>query len=62
MTTQEAIPRMRSIPAAATETGLSKDFLRKLCRQGRIIHIRVGTKIFINMDRLIDYLNGGDKG
>ena len=34
--------------------------LRKLCIRGQVVHIRSGNKIFINADRFIDYLNGGE--
>ena len=53
-------PRMMTIKAAATETGLSQYFVRQLCLQKKIIHVRTGAKYLVNVDRLIDYLNAGD--
>ena len=56
----ENIPTMRTIREMSHLTGLSYDCLRKLCITGKIVHIRSGNKIFINQERLIDYLNGGE--
>ena len=54
------IPEMLTLREASQRTGLSYDLLRKLCLEGKIIHIRTGKKYLINLDRLIEYLNGGD--
>lgn len=56
---QENVPRMATIREAAKLTGLSYDYLRKQCIQGNIIHIRCGSKILINLDKLTEYLNTG---
>ncbi len=56
------IPRMMTIKAASLQTGLSYDYIRKLCAQGKIIYIRAGSKFLVNLDRLIEYLNVGDAG
>ena len=52
------IPVMLSLKDASSETGLSYDSLRKMCLSNTIVHIRVGTKFFVNMDKLIEFLNG----
>ena len=52
------VPTMRTLREASKESGLSYDCLRKLCLSGKIIHVRAGKKILVNMDRLSDYLNG----
>lgn len=52
------IPTMYGLKQASQATGLSYDFLRKLCLQGKITHVKAGNKILINMEKLIDYLNG----
>lgn len=57
---QDKPPRMLTIREAATETGLSYDWIRKMCIQGRLKHIVVGSKRLINADALHEYLNGGD--
>ncbi len=52
------MPIMKSIREAAIETGMSYHALRQLCLTGQIVHIRVGTKFLINMDKLKSFLNG----
>lgn len=57
----ENIPEMVTIRAAAKRTGLSYDAIRKMCLDGEITHIRVGSgrgKILVNLDRFVEYLNG----
>lgn len=56
----ELIPEMVTLREASDRTGLSYDWLRKLCLQGRIVHIRAGNKFLINFRKLINYLNTGD--
>lgn len=56
---ERAIPEMVTIRQAASRTGLSYDYIRKLCLQQKIVYIRVGTKYLINMERLISFLNNG---
>lgn len=57
---EQHIPTMLTLREMSKLTGLSYDFLRKLCIRGQVVHIRSGNKIFINADRFIDYLNGGE--
>ena len=54
------IPRMVTIREAAAETGLSYDYLRKLCIQGRIVYVSAGSKRLINFDELLEFLNRGE--
>lgn len=56
----DLVPEMVTIKTASARTGLSYDFLWKLCKQGRIVHVRSGNKYYINFGKLIDYLNTGD--
>ena len=56
----ELIPEMITLREAASRTGLPYSRLRKLCLQGKIVHIRAGSKFLINFGKLIDYLNTGD--
>ena len=51
---------MLPIREAANQTGLSYDFIRKLCLEDRIVYVRAGKKFLINMDMFVDYLNGKD--
>lgn len=51
------LPRMRTVREIAA-TGLMSEYaLRLLEKQGRLPSIRVGTKILINLDLLIQLLN-----
>lgn len=52
------IPRMATLREAADLTGLSYGFLRQKALGGEIVAIRAGRKFLVNVDRLIDYLNG----
>lgn len=54
------LPNMKSIKEMVELTGLSYSFLRQLCMQNKIVHIRSGKKYLINYDRFIDYLNIGE--
>lgn len=53
-------PQMLTIKETAERTGLSYDFIRKLCLRRKIIFIRSGAKYLVNYDRFIDFLNAGD--
>ncbi len=53
------IPTMVTLAEASKQTGLSYDYLRKLCLMDQITHIRAGKKYLINLEKLVDYLNGG---
>ena len=56
MTTE--IPRLATLKEAAGLTGLSYGFLRQKALRGEIVAVRAGRKFLINIDRLVDYLNG----
>ena len=49
-------PEMNTIRVESELTGLSYDFLRKACLQGKIVHIKVGSKYLINHQKLIEWL------
>lgn len=55
-----AIPQMMTIRECSDKTGVSYDYIRKLCMNGKIVHIRAGTKYLINFGKFIEYLNTGD--
>ena len=55
----DMVPVMLTLGQAREKTGLSYDFLRKLCLQGKIVFIKAGSKYLINQDALITYLNTG---
>lgn len=54
-------PTMVGLTKASQLTGVPYEFLRKLCLQNKIVHIRSGVRYLINLEKLVDYLNQGDK-
>lgn len=54
-------PRMRTIDEVSKLTGLSYTFIRKLCLNGKIVHVKTGRKYLVNLDKFYEYLNTGDK-
>lgn len=55
------VPKMIGIAEASKQTGLSYDFIRKLCLQDKIVYVRAGVKYLINWDKLVEFLNQGEK-
>lgn len=55
------VPKMVGITEASRQTGLSYDFIRKLCLQDKIVYVRAGVKYLINLDKLLEFLNQGEK-
>lgn len=55
------IPTMITLRDAAKRTGLSYEYLRQLCLRNRIVHIRTGSKYLINLEKLIEFMNGEKK-
>lgn len=54
----DMIPEMTTIEQTREKIpGLSYDYLRKLCLQHKIVHVRAGSKYLINFGRLVEYLN-----
>ncbi len=60
------IPTMLKIREAAARTGLPYYHILKLCKADQVSHIRTGRTYYVNMDKLVEYLNnpgraaGGD--
>ena len=61
------ISRMKTIKRSFEEikkldpdTAISQWFIRTLCKQGKVKHFMTGTKILVNFDDLINYLNDGN--
>ena len=68
MTDQERITDFRSVPdlivptmlpikEVSSRTGLRYEFLRQLCLNSEIVHVRTGKKYLINYEKLLEYLN-----
>lgn len=56
-----AIPHMGTIKEASELSGMSYNAIRSMCINGKIIHVKAGTKYLINLDKLAEYLDIGDK-
>ncbi len=54
----ENVPRMRTIREVAKTGLLSEYTLRLMEKQGRLPCVYVGRKCLINLDKLIEQLNG----
>ena len=46
----------QNISNCSEMTGVSKDYLYKLCHEGTIPFIRIGKKFMLNFPALMDYL------
>lgn len=51
-------PRMRTIRETARITNFPEYALRRLVKEGEIVFVNVGSKVLVNVDRFIDFLNG----
>ena len=55
------VPTMVSIKEASSRTGLSYDYIRKLCLQKKIVFVKAGSKYLINLEKLVTFLNEGEE-
>ena len=55
------LPRMLTMREAAKETGLSYNAVREMCLQNKIVYCKSGKKYYINIEKLVDYLNKGER-
>jgi excisionase family DNA binding protein len=51
-------PRMVTINEAAELTGVSYNFIRKLCLTKQIVFVKTGCKYLINLEKFAAFLNG----
>lgn len=58
MTTNEKIPRMLTIRETARTGILPETALRRLAAENRLPALRVGNRLLVNYDALIEQLNG----
>ena len=49
---------MRTIRQTARETGFPEYALRRLVKERKIVYVMCGTKVLVNLDLFIAYLNG----
>ena len=54
-------PRMRTIRQAALEAGVPEHWLRQAVKDNRVVYVMAGRTTLVNLDRLIEYLNKGDR-
>lgn len=57
----EIMPTMKTIRRAAEETGLSYEYVRQLIRERKIVYVKAGVKFLVNMEKLKEYLNQGER-
>lgn len=57
MTTNEKIPRMMTIRETAKTGILSETALRRLAAENRLPALRVGNRLLVNYDRLVQMLD-----
>ncbi len=50
-------PRMESIAETSKLSGIPAYTLRRWFSEGKIIGVKCGRKILLNVDRLVDFLN-----
>jgi len=62
----ETIARMKTVEKSLMEikkidpdTAISEWFIRCLCRENKVKHFMTGTKILVNYDDLLNFLNFG---
>ena len=55
-------PVYQTIKDTVKTTGLSEYYLRKLLKAGKLPHIKNGAKIFVNVPRLLDFLESEGEG
>ena len=55
------MPTMITIRQAADESGLSYEHIRQLIRERKNTYVKAGSKYLINRDKLIQYLNEGER-
>ncbi|MBQ9541945.1 helix-turn-helix domain-containing protein [Ruminococcus sp.] len=55
------VPKMRTIKEAAAEAGVPVYALRRWVKSGEVPAVYAGKKALINLDHLIDFLNGSEQ-
>lgn len=51
------IPTMLTIKETAEKTGLAEYYIRQCCINNKIVHVRCGKRILVNLDKFVDFLN-----
>ena len=58
MTEKLKFPTFKTVKETAEITGLAKNHIRQLVLNNQIKTIKAGKKILINLDYLVEFLNG----
>ena len=53
------VPVMLTISETAKRANMSEYGVRRLVKQGKITHIKMGVKYLINWERFVQFLNKG---
>ena len=66
---EQANPRIRTIPGAVKEirkndpeTAITEPIVRKLVLENKIASLSVGSRIFVEVDKIIEYFQGENGG
>ncbi len=54
----ETVPKMVTVNELANLVNISAYAVRRLVKENRITYFKSGSKVLINYDRFIDFLNG----
>ena len=61
MTTNVIYPKMATVKDAANQFSVSSAFVRKLCREGRILYTAISSrKWLVNLDSLASFFEQGE--
>ena len=52
------VPTMLSIRETARRCNVAEGFIRRLVREGAIVYVMAGSRVLINLEKFVDYLNG----
>lgn len=61
MSEQMNVPTMVSIKEASDLTHMPYSTIRMMCIRGEIAHVRTGHRYLINLQKLVQYLNGKEE-
>ena len=55
------IPTMKTISETSKITGLATYRIRQLVSENKIVYLKAGKKILVNIEKLIEYLNSSNE-
>jgi len=57
---EQRVPTMLTIENTAKYFNMPKHFVRKAVMDGKVVHVRSGSKVLINMEKFAEWLSIGD--